>query len=405
MCWSSASTDELGLFFGPRRTAIAASDTGPSLELPLEPLPVPTEAQAQPPATTGRLGAIDLFRGVAILEVVFHHVTSYVMRQINPESTVFFLTALANRTLHFAVPGFLFMTGLIFTRSSLRREFRLGPYYLGRVTKTLVPYLIWSVLYALFVVAITPRTIDQLDNLALWERWLLNGKAYYHLYFLFVALQFYAVFPLVLPIFRRRPSPLITVLVLVALQLVIYWANRLYVRTPFTASYVPWYVLPIGLGMLVGAHFDRWPEFWRRWRLAVLALAALGWALYLPPAYLALVRVPVNTFAYSSYYWLFSSAFALLLFGVCGDLARRRPAARTFWRPDWLAPLALLGANSLQVYLIHPAVIAYLDNVRNLPNVGTFVGFAALYVVTLSLPLGFALLVKGSALSKLLFGR
>lgn len=357
----------------------------------------PADAEAQVEPATNRLAAVDLFRGFAIIEVVVHHVSSYAMRQVPPDSAALFWTSVANRTLHFAVPGFLFMTALVFTRASLERPFRAGRFYRGRIRKTLVPYVAWTVMYGLFVVATTPRTLETLGDPALWWRWLTTGKAYYHLYFLLVALQFYAVFPLLVPVFRRRPSLFRTLVALVLIQLAVYWLNRLWLRVPATASWVPWYALPIGLGMYFGACFDLFGRFWARWRWWVAGLALVGWAWYLPPALSALRGVPVDTFQYALAYWLFSTATSLLLFGLCWGLSSRQRS--------WLAPVALLGASSLQVYLVHPAVIAYLDNVRDFPNLTVFLGYLVLYVVTLGVPLAIALLVRGSPLSRLLFGR
>lgn len=45
------------------------------------------------------------------MEVVLHHVTGRFLRELSPGSLEWYLLAATNRTLHFAVPAFLFMAG------------------------------------------------------------------------------------------------------------------------------------------------------------------------------------------------------------------------------------------------------------------------------------------------------
>jgi peptidoglycan/LPS O-acetylase OafA/YrhL len=344
-----------------------------------------------------RLGAIDLFRGLAILEVVLHHVTSYAMRQLPGDSVALFLVQILNRTMHFAVPGFLLMTALVFTRSAMRGPLDLKRYYSGRTIKTLLPYLAWTFLYGIFRYTLKSLPLESLLDPEQWWLWIRTGKAYYHLYFLWVALQFYALFPFALAFFRKRWPLGRTLLVLVAAQLLIYWLNRLVLRVPSPGSFVFWYTLPIGVGMYLGANFEAFADMWRRWRLAAVALTAVGWAWYLPIALAALGGSRVDTFQYAASSWLFTTATSVALFGLCWQLdAQER---------RWLRPLRVLGQNSLQIYLLHPAVIAVLDRIQGFPNLEAFRGYLALYAIALLVPLAAAFLVKGSALSRLVFGR
>ncbi|MBZ9712239.1 acyltransferase family protein [Deinococcus multiflagellatus] len=338
-----------------------------------------------------------MFRGLTILEVVGHHTTGVALRSLDPASTAHLLVLVLNRTLHFAVPAFVFLSAVVLTRSLLKR-FEPGRYFWRRLTRGGWPYLLWSALYIVWYVWTGQREASTLTDPERWRDWLLYGKASYHLYFLLVALEVYLVLPLLLPLARRRPSITAALLLGLALQLGLYLLNREVLRLPFPASTVLWYMLPITLGVAVGARLDDFQAWWRRRRWVLLPVLALAYGLYLPAALAYARGENVTPVVYSGLSWLYTSLVALGLLGAAFRLVRTAPLR---------AAVGLLGTVSLQIYLIHPAVLQALE--RALPPDGppaqvalTMLGY---FVVALLGPalLGRALL--GTRLSPLLFGR
>jgi peptidoglycan/LPS O-acetylase OafA/YrhL len=362
--------------------------------------PSTTPPQADRASSGARIAAINVFRGLAILEVVLHHTSGIALRATTEGSLTYLLLAVVNRTLHFAVPAFLFMTAVVLTRSALR-EMKLGKYYWGRVRKSLVPYVLWTVLYALFKVATGANPPEVLLNPERWIFWLQYGKAYFHLYFLLIALQFYLVLPLLLPLFRRSWPLWVIVTAASVAQLTVYWLNRGtdLVNFRFPGTMALWYIPAITLGMYVGANYARFDDLWRRHRPKIFAFATLGWAVYLPLAYAALTGERVNTFLYSTSHWVFTTVFALALFGVAHSAARG---------PAWLhRPLSRLGTFSLQIYLLHPAVLYYVGRENLFPGqpalfLLSVLGYA---LVALLVPFVIARALEGTRASVWLFGR
>ncbi|WP_052351598.1 acyltransferase [Deinococcus pimensis] len=370
----------------------------PHAELAAPDTAAPTQGRG---ASGARIAAINVFRGFAILEVVLHHTSGIALRLASEGSFTHTFLAILNRTLHFAVPAFLFMTAVVLTRSALR-EFRLGKYYWGRVRKSLVPYVLWTAIYAVFKVLTGANPPEVLLNPERWIFWLQYGKAYFHLYFLLIALQFYLVLPLLLPLFRRTWPLWLVVTVAFGTQLGVYWLNRStdLVHFRFPGTMALWYIPAITLGMYVGANYARFDELWRRHRRPVFAFAALGWAVYLPLAYTVLTGGRVNTFVYSAAHWVYTTVFALVLFGVAHSAARG---------PAWLSrPLARLGTFSLQIYLLHPAVLFWVDRRGAFPGgdsalfLLTVLGYA---LVALLVPFVIARALEGRRASVWLFGR
>lgn len=371
----------------------------PDFSADAEGLIPPSEAE---PASTGgvphKLTAIDLFRGITILEVVAHHTSGLALRYAVPDTLSFMLLQLVNRTLHFAVPAFVFLSAVVLTRSLLK-NFRPGRYFWRRLTRGAWPYLLWSALYMGWYVWTGQRPASTLTDPDKWLFYLQYGKASYHLYFLLVALEVYLVIPLLLPLARRRPPIVLALLLGAALQLGIYLLNRSVLRVPYPASTVLWYMLPITVGMAVGARLDDFPAWWRKYRLVLIAAAATAYALYLPQA-LAYVRgEPLNPMVYSGLSWAYTTLMALTVLGVAYSLQRlsRR----------WRVGLGTIGMFSLQIYLIHPAILQTLERLHSpggdpLVFALTTLGY---FLLALLLPAMLALLLVDTRLSKFIFGR
>ncbi|MFC4639278.1 acyltransferase [Deinococcus hohokamensis] len=357
--------------------------------------PVSEEAVSAPPA---RLSTVDVFRGLTILEVVGHHASGMALRHAAPGSATHEALLILNRTLHFAVPAFVFLSCMVLTRSLLRR-FEPRRYYWRRLTRGGWPYLLWSVLYALWYVWSGQRTPESLTDPERWWTWLAYGKASYHLYFLLVALEVYLILPLLLPLARRRPRISVALVAGLATQLGAYFLNREVLHLQFPASTALWYVLPITLGLAVGARLDEFEEWWRRRRVVLLPLLALAYSLYLPVA-LAYVRgEQVTPLVYSGLSWTFTALVALTLLGVAHALQRGPRRLQVL--------IATLGTVSLQIYLLHPAVLQALELWRAPTGTPALLllqvaAYALLAVLGPAL-LGRALLP--TRLSTLLFGR
>jgi peptidoglycan/LPS O-acetylase OafA/YrhL len=332
---------------------------------------------------------VEVFRGLAILEVVLHHLLGRFLREVPPETPLWLLLAALNRTLHFAVPAFLFLTALVIG-ASFWRSFSLGRYLQNRALRLLWPYLLWSGVYLAFRYwdygVFQP---ERIPHQLLW------GKAYFHLYFLAVALQLTLILPLFLPMVRGRVHGGWFLLLGLGGTLLIYLLNRHYRFLPYPGSFVLWHLPAIALGLYLASRLELLPRLLRLWPLA-LGLALLGLGLYLPLALEALQKRPVNTMHYQLAHWLYTTAMAFLLLALAHRLAQTR------WRPL----LVFLGRYSLQIYLLHPMVVRLLEKNPTFPEpLGLKPAFLIYLVLVLGLPLLLAHLLDRVRASLLLFGR
>ncbi|WP_309569894.1 acyltransferase [Deinococcus sp.] len=358
----------------------------------------PAAAPVAAPLPAGRVVALDVFRGLAILAVVAHHLAGLGARSASEGSVLAVALAVLNRSLLFVVPAFVFMTALVLTRSALR-HFDARSYYRARARTALLPYLLWTVLYVLFRFLTGQEDAAEWSDPARWVTWLQYGKGYYHLYFLLVVLQFYVVLPLLLPLWRRR-WPLWGVLLGAAgAQLAVYGLNRADILNfAFPATMAVWYVPSLALGMYFGANDGAFEALWGRGRGWIVGMAALGLAWFLPLSLAALQDEQVNTLAFSAANWAYTAAAVLALFGASLALS-----AAGGW---WVRALTVLGTLSLQIYLLHPALLYLLEQwgfpAHPLAFTLTLLAYG---LVALLLPVLVARALAGTAASRWLFGR
>ena len=359
-------------------------------------VPRPRAVPGVAPASTLNTG-LDAFRGLTILAVVLHHASGLALAQAQAGSTTALLLGLLNRTLHFVVPAFLMLSAALLTASLLRRP-DLGRYFRRRVLRGVWPYLLWTGLYALWYVWRGDRPASDLADPARWLFYLEYGKASFHLYFLLVALELYLILPLLLPLARRRPTIGWALALGFAAQVVVYALNAAFFHFRFPASTVVWYLAPIVLGVAVGARLETFAAWWaRRWGW-VMAGLALATALYIPQAVTYIDGGAVIAWTYSLGNWAYTTLASLTVLALSLSLARARPRLA--------APFAALGGLSLQVYLIHPALLQLLDD-RGFPGqTWAFLGVFALYtLVAALLPWLLARAIQGTRVSDFLFGR
>ena len=345
----------------------------------------------------GRLAGLDVCRGLAISLVVVHHVTGAALGSVSPTGRTFLLLLTANRLTQCVVPTFLFVSALVFSLL-VSRPFGWRRYASSRLRQLFWPYLLWTALYLGFqgLTGSGPAAGDWLVTYG--DAGLLKGKGYFHLYYLLLALQLALLFPLIRRFpWRAWPVPWVMSLA-VAIQLGLYTLNLRFLHLNNVGSSVLWYVLPLALGLTLGAVPGRFERVWSRWRWEIVAACLLALAVYLPLGFAEVLHTPLQPLAYSCGNWAYTTLAALVLGGLGTELVRRGGRVQD--------ALGRLGQLSLQIYLLHPALLWGLERLW-FPRTTTLnLLTVALYTVLgLGLPYALALSLDGRRASVWLFGR
>lgn len=133
-----------------------------------------------------RFEFIDYLRGLAILAVIIIHVgDGFYMDKIGNQDFINLMNALTR----FAVPVFLFSSGLLLSRGSSWPDF-----YGKKIFRTFFPYIVLSVLVGVFWQAGIANTLYAL----------ISGTASIPYYFIIVLLELYLIFPFVKRFSRKK---------------------------------------------------------------------------------------------------------------------------------------------------------------------------------------------------------
>ncbi len=158
---------------------------------------------------------LDWVRTVSAASVVLLHSSSiYVYRDSQLTLLGVSPSLLVNQITRFAVPVFFMLSGLGLGLS--RRPMKLPDFWLYRLRRLAVPYVLWSLFYFLLDIQGELILLPQLGALV-FGGLLLKGGAASHLWFLPVLLELYLLYPGLKWLMRRAPGWTLAISFLVTL--------------------------------------------------------------------------------------------------------------------------------------------------------------------------------------------
>ena len=290
-----------------------------------------------------RLREFEKMRGIAILAVVIIHVTAGATIAFSPEGYSYFLYNIVNSLLQFAVPVFLFISSVVLAWKLSNEEISLSKFYGKRMQGVLIPYLLWSFLYIAFKYLTSGGRMNLSGSFIVQE--LLNGTAYYHLYFLLIIVQLYFFLPLILPMLGRMKFSQVFILTFL-LQVLFYYLNRnwFYQFYPYPANLLGSYLSVFMIGCWFGLNYQKGKAFLQKYQ-------GYFWMLHLVLTTIFVIinirlRMGLNvglvTYYGSYHFFVLASAVSIWLFSLQGQ--------------SFI--LQKIGDYSFSIYLVHPFFLA-----------------------------------------------
>jgi peptidoglycan/LPS O-acetylase OafA/YrhL len=310
-----------------------------------------------------RIDEINLVRAFAIIGVLMVHSTSNAVTEA-VASSYFAVYNFANIFFKFGTPTFILLSSFVLFYNYYDRPLDktlIGSFYKKRLLYILLPYLIFSTGYffMLHVLYYPNRALG--DTLASFAVKLLTGKAYAHLYFVFISVQFYLLFPLLLYVFKKWPR---LTLWLVPIGFAVQWGfvllNHFWLAVPNKGSWAFSYFAYYFTGAFMGVYYGV-VKTWlkpsldklRSWRGLSWALLWAGWlACGLTHVWIWYAGrhdgIWYNTLWYELLWNLHTFLTALVLLQIAFALREWNRNAGI------VRALGHLGIMSFGVYLIHP---------------------------------------------------
>ncbi len=265
--------------------------------------------------------------------------------------------------LQFGREVFFTLSGFVLVWATLNRPVRVMPFWRRRLPAVAVPYLVWTLIYAFVSTLMPPYPRFTWSGLGMD---VINGNAYYHLYFLLVTLQLYIVFPWLVRAVRRSAHHAGWVLGAVGAANLAWLGAIQYVPAPpgparwlweHAYELLPTYAVYVLAGAYAACHLERVEAVVRRHPRRLLAVAAAGVVVALG-AYAAQLgsmapRIANAVLQPAMAASCVAAIVLVMLMGWRWADGRRRGQAQVAW-----------GSRiSFGVYLSHPLILAALLNI------------------------------------------
>jgi len=317
----------------------------------------------------GRLDEIDILRGFAFLAVVLQHILAGYFTNTGYSVIILSLFLSISR---FAVPMFVFITGLVLFYSSKKLSY--FKFINRRFSKIFIPYALVTILY--YVYQASSNLIHQKNIFVILKDYLfllVTGKGSYHLWFVIMIFQFYLLIPLFRCVINKNNGFKKNMFILAfsfVVYLVIIYSRSYYIpyinnglkSTYFEIllvyldrNFIPWFFYFI-LGGMAGLYLDEWKRIIARFFKLNIMIYLIGLA---PIIYLLLTNKSVQATAWyaeisgplSIKMVVFLTASIPVLYFIAQSLAEKNVVFSNI--------IKAFGHHSYGCYLIHAFVLHF----------------------------------------------
>lgn len=321
-----------------------------------------------------RLPQLDIVRALAILGVLHVHSSSFAAGEQALQSPYYYWLNWINIFFKFGTPSFIFLSSFVLFYNYYGRQVTrslITTFYRRRLKYILLPYLLASMGYYALTLYVNGRLTQNFgDNLYSFFGALFSGSAYAHLYFVFISIQFYFLFPLMLKLFQSSRFLVKWAIPLgFALQWgFIFWNKyQLHIveKGSLAISYLAYYMM----GAFMAIHFEQLkPWLVRPWKMQsarykVWMILLLGFWLIAAFIHVQLWYVARHFGVWTDslwyeLFWNLHTILSALVLLYAAFLLYRRASDRI------VSFLTRLGELSFAIYLIHPLLLAIYRKFR-----------------------------------------
>jgi len=212
--------------------------------------------------TTKRMKELDFLRVIGALAVIGIHVTSGYIKSLQ-------IAYVGNQLTRFAVPMFIILSGFALYYSEIgKKDERYFPFLKKRLSKVMIPYILWTIIYMLYSYRHNLSAILESDFYNVLIKNLLKGTTTAHLYFVVIIFQLYLIYPIIKKWMVGKSDK---ILLGVSFLITLYFQTGIYVRrwdftiipTQFMRNYYllfPTWIFFFVFGMYFAKNHKKWRE-------------------------------------------------------------------------------------------------------------------------------------------------
>ncbi|WP_138754260.1 acyltransferase [Paenibacillus sinopodophylli] len=335
---------------------------------------------------------LDLVRAFGILAVILIHSTSAVVAGYDHHAALYPLYVFLNTAAKFAVPIFIFLSGFVLFYNYYDKPFTaktIGQFYKKRMSKILIPFLLFSIFYFAFrryaQFGFTDmRTFLEYFATTKFLSMLFSGKTYTHLYFVIIIIQFYILSPLLLYAVKRFPllgKHIVWIGMLVQWLFIYKLADEWSINSP--GSYCFTYMLYFTTGAFIGIYYMKlmpWINIASKQAAPGRIAAAIAmWVLFIGSSLLLFYfhyenRLYQTAVINTNFLEIIDEVRCITAGLLLLQLAYWAYAA---WNKAVVRALVHIGATSFGIYLVHPIILFLYRKTSNVGDPLLYHGWVA----------------------------
>jgi len=338
---------------------------------------------------------IDFLRAISALAVITIHVTAK-FAEMPTFSNLQLSVAFIDNFVGFAVPSFIFISGLVLYQNYGTLQTNILTFYKKRFAKIIPIYLLFSVFYIAYseignILSSKPIQI----NFAEFLYKLLTGGAYSHLWYFGILFQFYLLYPLFLKLYQKyKIKFLISVFILQfgwsfmgsdVFKFIGKLIGNEHLSFPIIFTHMFWFVL----GFFFLDYKDKILKYVNV-RIGIVVVLLLN-CLKTLPMYYGLQYFKYD--AIPSHYFDLTTAINPFIFLL--EILISYRISVTLWQKEnkLTQVLKSIGYYSLEIYLIHAFIIICLQKMLATITIKSdqFLFYPIVWLGTVLLSFGFAI--------------
>lgn len=218
-----------------------------------------------------KITEVSVFEFFLCMFVILIHVLSEGVNYFPKGSVLSIVFFAVTKLTTFAVPAFIFTSGLKLFYKYGERKFSYPAFLIDRIRKVYLPYIIMVIIY--YIVFVYAFHIYEFNPVSL-IKYILNGDLSAQFYFVVLIMQFYLLMPMWILISKYKSKVFHGIIVLIALVCSV--AFRVIVPAEYTNKIFPSYMIFWVLGMYAGMYYNQFMKFLSRMRLVIYA----GWLVF-----------------------------------------------------------------------------------------------------------------------------
>lgn len=309
------------------------------------------------------LDEIQYARAFAILGVLAVHSSSTGAVGVEAGTWIHYFYNFLYAAGKLGTPTFIFLSSFVLFYTYYYRPLTgklIKTFYLKRLLYILLPYFVFSLIYFLNQTYHSIGFNDISFLVGDFFNKVLTGKAHSHLYFVFISVQFYLMFPFLLYLFKKVEFVRkYAIFIGIFIQWAWVIANSNYFQITMKGSISLSYMMYFFLGAFLGVYYEQvivWVKDWRKSTIWIaVILFGYGFMVNFYTGIIYLTRIDQSLFSSRiiEFAWSTHAMFAAVVIFLAAHLTKVKFSERV------KNVLTELGTVSFGIYLIHPLVLFY----------------------------------------------